>query len=78
MKPRPMRLVSKKPRANAAAVSGNGEGSNNEPRRDHHNRIAEFAYARYERRGRIDGHDLEDWLEAEQQVIAEKARPPVS
>jgi hypothetical protein len=30
-----------------------------------HNRIAMAAYKLYERRGRIDGQDLEDWFKAE-------------
>jgi hypothetical protein len=30
--------------------------------------IARRAYQRYEERGREDGHDLEDWFEAEQDV----------
>ena len=32
-------------------------------------RISERAYALYEEHGREDGHALEDWLEAEQQVL---------
>jgi hypothetical protein len=31
-------------------------------------RIAERAYQRYEARGREDGHELEDWLSAEQEL----------
>jgi hypothetical protein len=31
-------------------------------------RIAQKAYEIYQRRGRRDGHDLEDWLEAERIV----------
>ena len=27
------------------------------------------AYELYERRGREDGHDLEDWLEAEAEIL---------
>lgn len=34
-----------------------------------HERIASQAYALYEQRGRQDGHDFEDWLEAERQVL---------
>jgi len=30
-------------------------------------RIAQRAYERYEARGREDGHDLEDWFEAERE-----------
>jgi hypothetical protein len=34
-----------------------------------HARISERAYALYEAHGRLDGHALEDWLDAEQQVL---------
>ena len=34
-----------------------------------HARISEQAYALYEEHGREDGHALEDWLEAERQVL---------
>jgi hypothetical protein len=36
---------------------------------DIHMRISDRAYALFEVRGRNDGHALEDWLEAEQQVL---------
>ena len=36
---------------------------------DFHARISERAYALYEKHGREDGHALEDWLEAERQVL---------
>jgi hypothetical protein len=32
-------------------------------------RIAELAYQLYEQRDREDGHDFDDWLEAERQVL---------
>jgi hypothetical protein len=31
-------------------------------------RIAQRAYQRYEARGREDGHDMEDWFEAEREL----------
>jgi hypothetical protein len=31
-------------------------------------RIARRAYERYEARGRKDGHDMEDWFEAEREL----------
>lgn len=37
---------------------------------DVHVRIACLAFHLYEQRGHQDGHDLEDWLIAEQQVLA--------
>jgi DUF2934 family protein len=35
-------------------------------------RVAELAYGLYEQRGRKDGHDLEDWFNAEQQVMTQR------
>ncbi len=37
--------------------------------------IRERAYELYEARGREDGHDLEDWLHAEEEIMEQKARP---
>jgi hypothetical protein len=34
-----------------------------------HDEIAELAFSLYESRGRQDGHDLEDWLRAEQELV---------
>ena len=31
-------------------------------------RVAQRAYQRYEARGREDGHDMEDWFEAEREL----------
>ena len=36
--------------------------------------VARVAYSLYEQRGREDGHDLEDWLEAERIVRSGAAR----
>jgi len=33
-------------------------------------RIAALAHELYEQRGREDGHDLDDWLEAEQRIVS--------
>jgi hypothetical protein len=37
--------------------------------------IRQRAYKLYEARGRKDGHDLEDWLRAEEEITQKKARP---
>ena len=34
-----------------------------------HQEIAQLAYDLYESRGRQDGHDIEDWLRAEQELV---------
>jgi hypothetical protein len=34
-----------------------------------HDEIAELAFSLYESRGRQDGHDVEDWLRAEQELV---------
>ncbi len=36
---------------------------------DYRQEIAEVAYSYWESRGCEDGHDIEDWLAAEQEVI---------
>ncbi len=42
-------------------------GPNSKPS---HEEIAQRARAIYEQKGRIPGHDLENWLEAEAQLMA--------
>jgi hypothetical protein len=49
--------------ATTATDGPNGSGD------QHHRRIAALAFAFYERRGRQDGHALDDWLAAEQQIL---------
>ena len=34
-----------------------------------HDEIAQLAYSLYEARGRQEGHQLEDWLHAEQELV---------
>jgi hypothetical protein len=43
------------------------DGSNSKPT---HEEIAQRARAIYEQKGRVPGHDLENWLEAEAQLNA--------
>jgi hypothetical protein len=38
--------------------------------------IRERAYVFYEQRGRDDGHDVEDWLKAEAEIIGKKSSQP--
>jgi len=42
----------------------------NEPEEDLEDHIRERAHELYEARGREDGHELEDWLRAEEEVTA--------
>jgi hypothetical protein len=37
--------------------------------------IRRCAYELYERRGRVDGHALEDWAQAEAEVLDSERRP---
>ena len=37
-----------------------------------HTRIALRAYQLFENRGRIHGHDLDDWFRAEQEILSEQ------
>ena len=36
-------------------------------------RVAVLAYSMYEQRGRQDGHDVEDWIQAEKTILEEIA-----
>jgi len=36
------------------------------------NEIAKLAYELYEARGRVDGYDVDDWLEAEWELIEKR------
>ena len=38
-----------------------------------HEEIARIAYCLYESRGRQDGHDMEDWLRAEQELAFQES-----
>jgi hypothetical protein len=65
---RPIQRATRKP----VESRSNEDPSTNQPDKhshDFHARISERAYALYEEHGRKDGHALEDWLEAERQVI---------
>ncbi len=42
-----------------------------------HELIASRAYELYEKRGFMEGHDCEDWLEAERQILADVETKPV-
>ena len=50
------------------------EASQNDNSRNDAELVAQRAYQRYEERGREDGHDMEDWLEAERELRRSSAR----
>ena len=54
----------------AATLTGEGMMSKNTSGREHapSDEIARLAYCLYEARGRRDGHDVDDWLEAEREL----------
>jgi hypothetical protein len=41
---------------------------------DYSEEISARAYQLYEARGREEGHDLEDWLQAEMEITAKKSK----
>ena len=53
--------------ARTEGTTGNSNGSGDQ----HHRRIAAVAFSLDERRGRQDGHDLDDWLAAEQIILVD-------
>ena len=58
------------PQKFGAVRSGNGVEAGHHVSGDVYVRVAEVAYSLYEQRGREDGHDVEDWIQAEQTVLA--------
>jgi len=61
----------KAPRVSKAARTARGPGAARAPgcyHEDRHASIAEAAYFRAELRGFAPGHELEDWLAAEEEV----------
>lgn len=55
----------------AHARKANGSSSN-----ELHARVAKLAFSLYERRGCVDGHDVDDWIQAEQTIRQEMASEP--
>jgi DUF2934 family protein len=53
-----------------AVLSENGVETGHHLSDDLYVRVAELAYLLYEQRGREDGHDVEDWMQAEHMVLA--------
>ena len=43
---------------------------------ERHRKVAERAYAIFEARGKVDGLQEEDWLQAEREIAAEDAQGP--
>ncbi|HET8761525.1 MAG TPA: DUF2934 domain-containing protein [Nitrospiria bacterium] len=41
-------------------------------------RIAERAYQLFQERGQVNGHDIDDWLQAERQIQAEQVKPIIT
>ena len=48
------------------------------PSNDAEERIRLRAYELYEQRGMIDGHALDDWLQAEGEILLGRPEPPLS
>jgi DUF2934 family protein len=59
--------MAKSPRAADDSPDRDDTSRPPERERDEQERIAQRAYERYEARGRGDGHDQEDWFEAERE-----------
>lgn len=66
--PEARRKVRTGPSAGAAG-SGSPELRATDPPEGLRGRIAVLVYQLYEQRGREDGHELEDWLEAERRIL---------
>ncbi|WHZ27884.1 MAG: hypothetical protein OJF51_002681 [Nitrospira sp.] len=62
---KPNNLIQERDARTAPAATDSPNGSGDQL----HRCIAAVAFALYERRGRQDGHALDDWLAAEQQIL---------
>jgi hypothetical protein len=60
-------------RSEAAAVGSSATVGNGARSPHLHASIAALAYELYERRGRADGFDVEDWLKAEELIASQAA-----
>jgi hypothetical protein len=64
--------TSRPSRARAAEVARGGNGNTGNIELSH-NEIAEAAYQRYLNRGGAHGQDIDDWMEAERELRAQRA-----
>ena len=64
------------PRIKKGKQPGSGDVEVRNGGEDRHARIAALAYVLYERHGRQEGHDLENWLEAEKLVLSQDGVAP--
>ena len=62
--------LSPRPQKFRAALSRKDLGTTNDSSDHLYTRVAELAYSFYEQRGRQDGRDVEDWIQAEQTILA--------
>ena len=69
---RSQQTASESPRSADVTTTGDQDGAAELPRLDDQpiefDRVAQRAYERYEARGRSDGNDMDDWLEAEREL----------
>ncbi|MFN8179023.1 MAG: DUF2934 domain-containing protein [bacterium] len=65
-----------KPRGTRSEVEPTSDRAPEKREEENATSVAELAYRIYEERGRQEGHDLEDWLEAERRIAA--SRGPAS
>jgi hypothetical protein len=65
---RPTRRAARNP-SESRSTENTTTNQTDDQSQDFHARISERAYALYEEHGRENGHELEDWLEAERQVL---------
>jgi Protein of unknown function (DUF2934) len=60
--------MSTQPRTGIPAVAPKNAGATAQMQVQ--DRIRVRAYELYEQRGKVEGHDLEDWLQAEQEILS--------
>lgn len=58
--------------ATSRNLSGQTPKAISSPERPHPEDVAHRAYELFKKRGAVHGHDLEDWFEAELQLVRER------
>jgi hypothetical protein len=60
--------------ANTSSTPTRMETATTETRLDLQEQLRRRAYGLYEQRGREEGHELDDWLQAESEIVQQRAK----
>jgi hypothetical protein len=64
--------------ANTSSTPTRMETATTKPRLDLQEQVRRRAFELYEQRGREEGHELDDWLQAESEIVQQRAKTAVA